>query len=136
MGHPVFSKENQWGDFPAAAVAWKISDEDFLKNSKTISSLKLRAGYGITGQQEVEEKDIFLNRYRAGNENSQYQFNNSVIRSLIASEINPDLKWEETATIEFGIDYGLFDERVSGSLNFFQKNSNRFIIYCCCSRWH
>lgn len=127
-GTSRFSKENQWGDFPAAAVAWNISDEDFLKDSKTISSLKLRAGYGITGQQEVEEKDIFLNRYRAGDENSQYQFNNSVIRSLITSEINPDLKWEETATIELGVDYGLFDERISGSLNFFQKNSTDLLF--------
>ncbi|WP_341215101.1 SusC/RagA family TonB-linked outer membrane protein [uncultured Wocania sp.] len=127
-GTSRFSKENQWGNFPAAALAWNISDEDFLKNSKTISSLKLRAGYGITGQQAVNEKDIFLNRYRGGNVNSQYQFNNTVVQSLIASEINPNLKWEETATIEFGIDYGLFDERISGSLNFFQKNSTDLLF--------
>lgn len=127
-GTSRFSKENQWGDFPAAALAWNISDEDFLKDSKTISSLKLRAGYGITGQQAVNEKDIFLNRYRGGNVNSQYQFNNTVIQSLIASEINPDLKWEETATIEFGVDYGLIEERISGSLNFFQKNSTDLLF--------
>lgn len=127
-GTSRFSKDNQWGDFPAAALAWKISDEAFLKDSKLISSLKLRAGYGITGQQAVDEKDIFLNRYRGGNENSQYQFGNQVIQSLIASEINPDLKWEETTTIEFGIDYGLFNESVSGSLNFFQKNSTDLLF--------
>ncbi|MFH4966488.1 SusC/RagA family TonB-linked outer membrane protein [Gaetbulibacter sp. M235] len=127
-GTSRFSKDNQWGDFPAAAIAWKISDEDFLKDSKTISTLKLRAGYGITGQQDVSEKDIFLNRYRAGNENSQYQFNNTVINSLIASEINPDLKWEETTTIELGLDYGLFDERLTGSLNLFQKNSKDLLF--------
>ena len=127
-GTSRFSKENQWGDFPAAALAWNISDEDFLKDSKLISNLKLRASYGITGQQELQEKDIFLNRYRAGNVNSQYQFGNTVIQSLIASEINPDIKWEETATLEFGIDYGLFDERLSGSLNFFQKNSTDLLF--------
>ncbi|GGK21456.1 SusC/RagA family TonB-linked outer membrane protein [Yeosuana aromativorans] len=127
-GTSRFSKDNQWGDFPAAAVAWNISDEDFLKDSKVISNLKLRAGYGITGQQAVNEKDIFLNRYRGGDANSQYQFNNQVINSLIASEINPNLKWEETATIEFGIDYGLFNERLSGSLNFFQKNSTDLLF--------
>ena len=127
-GTSRFSKENQWGDFPAAAIAWNISDEDFLKDSKTISSLKLRGGYGITGQQAISEKDIFLNRYRGGSQNSQYQFDNEVIQSLIASEINPDLKWEETTTIEFGIDYGLFDERISGSLNFFQKNSTDLLF--------
>lgn len=127
-GTSRFSKENQWGDFPAAAVAWNISDEDFLKESKVISNLKLRAGYGITGQQAISEKDIFLNRYRGGSLNSQYQFSNEVIQSLIASEINPNLKWEETKTLEFGIDYGLFDERLSGSLNFFQKNSTDLLF--------
>lgn len=128
-GTSRFSEENRWGgNFPAAAVAWNISDEDFLKDSKTISNLKLRAGYGITGQQSISEKDIFLNRYRGGDANSQYQFGNQVIQSLIASEINPDIKWEETATIEFGIDYGVFDNRVSGSLNFFQKNSTDLLF--------
>ncbi|WP_418604253.1 SusC/RagA family TonB-linked outer membrane protein [Hwangdonia sp.] len=128
-GTSRFSKDNQWGDFPAAALAWNLSDEDFLKESKTISSLKLRAGYGITGQQAFfGANDIYLNRYRGGDSNSQYQFDNIVIQSLIASEINPDLKWEETATMEFGIDYGLFDQRVSGSLNFFQKNSTDLLF--------
>ena len=127
-GTSRFSEENRWGNFPAAAVAWNISDEDFLKDSKTISNLKIRAGYGITGQQSISEKDIFLNRYRGGDANSQYQFGNQVIQSLIASEINPDIKWEETATIEFGIDYGVFDNRVSGSLNFFQKNSTDLLF--------
>ena len=127
-GTSRFSKENQWGDFPAAALAWNMSDEDFLKDSKLFSSLKLRASYGITGQQELQEKDIFLNRYRGGDANSQYQFGNQIIESLIASEINPDIKWEETATFEFGIDYGLLDERLSGSLNFFQKNSTDLLF--------
>jgi len=109
-------------------VAWKISDEDFLKDSKVISSLKLRAGYGITGQQDVGEKDIFLSRFRGGNENSQYQFDNVPIQSLIASEVNPNLKWEETTTIELGFDYGLFNEKLTGSLNLFQKNSDDLLF--------
>ncbi|TYA69928.1 SusC/RagA family TonB-linked outer membrane protein [Seonamhaeicola marinus] len=127
-GTSRFSKDNQWGDFPAAAFAWTISDEDFMKESKVFSNLKLRLGYGITGQQSITEKDIFLNRYRSGRTDSQFQFDNEVIQSLIASEINPDLKWEETATIEMGIDYGLFDNKVSGSLNFFQKNSTDLLF--------
>ncbi|WP_242203150.1 SusC/RagA family TonB-linked outer membrane protein [Aestuariivivens insulae] len=127
-GTSRFIKKNRWGDFPAAALAWNISDEDFLKNSSVVSNLKLRAGYGITGQQSIPDKSIFLNRYRAGNENSQYQFDNQVIQSLIASEINPDLKWEETTTLEFGIDYGLFNNRLSGALNLFQKNSKDLLF--------
>ncbi|WP_299556873.1 SusC/RagA family TonB-linked outer membrane protein [Seonamhaeicola sp.] len=127
-GTSRFSQDNQWGDFPAAAFAWTISDEDFMKDSSVFSNLKLRLGYGITGQQSISEKDIFLNRYRGGRSDSQFQFGNEVILSLIASEINPDLKWEDTTTLEVGIDYGLFDNKVSGSLNFFQKNSTDLLF--------
>jgi len=113
----------------AAAVAWNISDEDFLKDSSALSSLKLRAGWGITGQQDIgSNSDIYLSRYRQGNENSQYQFGNEVIQSLIPLEINPDLKWEETQTIEFGVDYGLFDDRITGSLGVFQKDSEDLLF--------
>ncbi|WP_282123637.1 SusC/RagA family TonB-linked outer membrane protein [Algibacter mikhailovii] len=127
-GTSRFSKDNQWGNFPAAAVAWNMSEEDFLKDSNTFSNLKLRASYGITGQQSISQKDIFLNRYRAGRGDSQYQFGNSTISSLIASEINPDLKWEETKTFEVGVDYGLFDNALSGSLNYFNKNSDDLLF--------
>ncbi len=127
-GTSRFSDENRWGNFPAAAVAWNISDEDFLKDSNAFSSLKLRAGWGITGQQGIDQGALFLSRYRQGNENSQYQFGNIPIASLIPSEINPDLKWEETQTIEFGIDYGLFDDRITGSLGVFQKDSEDLLF--------
>jgi len=127
-GTSRFGPENQWGNFYAGALAWKISDEDFLKDSNTISNLKLRTSYGITGQQEIGERDLFLSRYRVGNENSQYQFGNGVIESLIPLEINPDLKWEETATFEVGIDYGLFDNKLNGSINYFQKNSKDLLF--------
>ena len=127
-GTSRFSDKNRWGNFPAAAVAWNMSEEDFLKDSNTISNLKLRASYGITGQQSISQKDIFLNRYRAGRADSQYQFGNNPISSLIASEINPDIKWEETTTVEFGIDYGLFNNRLSGSLSYFNKNSDDLLF--------
>lgn len=127
-GTSRFSENNRWGDFWSGALAWQISDEDFLKDSETISNLKLRVGYGLTGQQEIGERDLFLSRFRAGNENSQFQFGNQIVRSLIPSEINPDLKWEETTTIELGLDYGLFNNRISGSLNVFQKDSEDLLF--------
>lgn len=127
-GTSRFSEENRWGNFPAAAVAWNMSEEDFLKDSNVISNLKLRASYGITGQQSISQKDIFLNRYRSGRADSQYQFGNNTVSSLIASEINPDIKWEETTTIEFGIDYGLFDNKLTGSLNYFNKDSDDLLF--------
>ena len=127
-GTSRFASKNRWGNFPGAALAWKISEEDFLKDSKFVSSLKLRASYGVTGQQEISEKDIFLNRYRSGNENSQYLFGGVPISTNIPSAINEDIKWEETATIEFGIDYGLFNDRVTGSISAFQKNSTDLLF--------
>ncbi|MEM5563803.1 SusC/RagA family TonB-linked outer membrane protein [Psychroserpens sp. AS72] len=127
-GTSRFSEDNRWGNFYAGALAWQISEEDFLKDSETISDLKLRVGYGVTGQQEIGERDLFLSRYRGGNANSQYQFGNTTITSLIPSEINPDLKWEETTTLEIGIDYGLFNNKISGSLNVFQKDSEDLLF--------
>ena len=127
-GTSRFSEDNQFGDFGSIAGAWQISDEDFLKDSETISNLKLRASYGITGQQEIGERDLFLSRYRGGNENSIYQFGNSPVRSFIPSEINPDIKWEETRTIEVGLDYGLFNNKINGYLNVFQKDSEDLLF--------
>ncbi|MFY0630350.1 MAG: SusC/RagA family TonB-linked outer membrane protein [Flavobacteriaceae bacterium] len=128
-GTSRFSSENRWGNFGGAAVAWRMSDEDFLKDSKVISELKLRASYGQTGQQNLPGvNDIYLNRYRFGNQNSQFLFGGNLIASTIPSVVNPDLKWEETTTLEFGIDYGLFDNKVSGSINYFQKTSEDLLF--------
>lgn len=128
-GTSRFSEDNRWGDFPAVAAAWNISDEDFLKDSKVFSNLKLRAGWGITGQQDIGvNSSLYLNRYRAGDLNSQYQFANVPISSVIPSEVNPDIKWEETRTIEFGLDYGLFNNAISGSIGVFQKDSEDLLF--------
>ena len=121
-GTSRFGPENRWGDFGGAALAWRMSDEDFLKDNKVISELKLRASYGINGQQEGISGDLYLDKYRFGNQNSQYLFGGNPIQSTIPSE-RSNLKWEKTATIELGIDYGLFDNKITGSINAFQKNS-------------
>jgi len=127
-GTSRFSEENRWGNFPAAAFAWRISDEDFLKDSKVISELKLRASYGITGQQDIPNNEIYLSTYRFGNTNSRYIFGGNPIQSTIPQAINPDIKWEETATLEFGLDYGLFDNKFTGSIGVFQKNSTDLLF--------
>ncbi|MFD0991889.1 SusC/RagA family TonB-linked outer membrane protein [Tenacibaculum geojense] len=127
-GTSRFSEENRWGDFGGAAFAWKISEEEFLKSSKTFSDLKLRVSYGFTGQQNLEnDKDIYLNRYRFGNQNSQYVFNGQVVQATIPSPINPDIKWEETATFEVGLDYGLFN-KFNGSISYFNKKSTDLLF--------
>ena len=121
-GTSRFGPENRWGNFGGAALAWRISDEKFLKDNKTISELKLRASYGVNGQQDGIAGDLYLDRYRFGNQDSQYIFGGVPIQSTIPSE-RSNLKWEETATVEVGVDYGLFDNKITGSINAFQKNS-------------
>jgi TonB-linked SusC/RagA family outer membrane protein len=121
-GTSRFGPENRWGDFGGAALGWRMSDEDFLKDSEVISELKLRASYGINGQQDGISGDLYLDKYRFGNQGSGYLFGGVPIQSTIPSE-RSNLKWENTATIEFGIDYGLFDNKITGSINAFQKNS-------------
>lgn len=128
-GTSRFSKNNRWGNFGGAAIAWNLSDEDFLKDSQVISNLKLRASYGLTGQQNLPGvNDLYLNRYRFGNINSRYLFGNATVQSTIPSVVNPNLKWEETTTIEFGVDYGLFDNRYNGVLSVFQKTSDDLLF--------
>jgi iron complex outermembrane receptor protein len=121
-GTSRFGPQNRWGDFGGAALAWRMSDEDFLKDNKVISDLKLRASYGINGQQDGIAGDLYLDRYRFGNQNSQYLFGGVPIQSTIPSP-RSSLRWEKVATVELGIDYGLFNNRISGSINAFQKNS-------------
>ncbi|MFD2529141.1 SusC/RagA family TonB-linked outer membrane protein [Polaribacter marinaquae] len=123
-GTSRFSTKNRWGNFPSAAFAWKIK-EDFFPNSQTISSLKLRLGWGITGQQDIGRNnlDLFLSRYIKGLPSSQYIFGNTITQVGIPQFRNEDLKWEETTTYNIGFDYGLFNDKISGSIEGFHKES-------------
>ncbi|MBE9575940.1 SusC/RagA family TonB-linked outer membrane protein [Flavobacterium proteolyticum] len=121
-GTSRFGESNRWGNFPAAAFAWKVK-EDFFKNSKLISDLKLRLGWGITGQQEIVESLFYRQLYNIGNGNSQYIFGNDPISIAVPSAYGP-LKWEETTTYNAGIDFGIADNKLSGSVDLFYKKSN------------
>ena len=122
-GTSRFSEENRWGNFPAAALAWKISEENFLKDSNAISDLKLRLGWGIAGQQDISAAYAFLGRTNLSSLISQYIFGNTPILTGIPQTRLEDLKWEETTTYNVGLDYGLFNNKVSGSLEVYLKES-------------
>ena len=123
-GSSRFSEENRWGDFYGAAFAWKISNENFLKDSKFISDLKLRLGYGLTGQQDIGTSLSYLPTYStATSPQAQYQFGDSFYSFGRPEGYNANLKWEETATSNIGLDYGFFDNRLTGSLDLFYKKS-------------
>jgi TonB-dependent starch-binding outer membrane protein SusC len=120
-GTSRFGEENRWGNFPAVAFAWKLK-EDFFKNTTKLSDLKLRLGWGITGQQAIPDALFYLPQYNLGDPNSQYIIG-GVSYPIGVPAANGPLKWEETFTYNAGLDYGFFENRLSGSLDFFYKKS-------------
>jgi TonB-dependent starch-binding outer membrane protein SusC len=126
-GSSRFSPENRYGVFPAVAVAWRINDEDFLKNSTTVSTLKLRASYGVTGNQDGIGDYGYIPSYYLSNNGSQYQFGNSYYNLYTPSPYVSNLKWEQTASTNIGVDYGFLNNRITGSLEYYYKNTTNLI---------
>jgi iron complex outermembrane receptor protein len=127
-GSSRFAKENRFGNFPAASFAWKASN-DFFKDSETVSDLKLRVGWGITGQQDIgDAANIYLQKYVTGSGSSQYTFGTTALPIAISSAYNEQIKWEETTTYNAGVDYGLFKNRINGSVDVFYKISSDLLV--------
>lgn len=118
-----FSDKHRWGLFPSMALAWKIKNESFLKDVEVISDMKLRAGYGVTGQQDGLSDYFPIIRYSTNGLGSRYSFGNTAYTTVFPQVYNPDLKWEETATANIGLDYGFFDHRILGSVNLYSKKT-------------
>ncbi|MBW8682805.1 SusC/RagA family TonB-linked outer membrane protein [Chitinophaga rhizophila] len=114
-----------WGNFPSVAFAWRLKDESFLKTSKTVSDLKLRLGYGVTGQENigVGKEYAALSRYTYGDANSSYQLGDAFYKTLRAAGYDQNIKWEQTATYNVALDYGFLDNRISGSVDFYYKKT-------------
>ena len=122
-GTSRFSEDNRWGNFAGGAFAWNVSEEGFLKDNATLSTLKLRVGYGTTGQQDISAQYDYLRRVTLGTINSQYVFGNTVYATARPEGYNENIKWEELAEANVGIDYGFFNDRITGSINYFDKKS-------------
>lgn len=124
-GSTKFGENNKYGIFPSFAVAWRLSDEDFIP--ELFSDLKIRAGYGLTGNQEIPNNLVYQ-RQRW----SDYSFaENGNVNGGFLGDVsfnNPDLKWESSTQYNLGIDYGFSNNRVRGSLNFYHKNTNDLLI--------
>ncbi len=121
-GSSRFDENNRWANFPAAAFAWKVN-QDFFKESKTINDLKLRLGWGITGQQDVGNRNDYLQQYNIGSGSSQYYFGSVPYPIAVSARQSYNLKWEETTTYNAGIDFGLFNSRITGAFDVFYKDS-------------
>jgi TonB-dependent starch-binding outer membrane protein SusC len=122
-GSSRFSPDTRWGLFPSAAFAWNISEESFLKGNKVLSNLKLRLGYGITGQQEIGNDYAYIANYNLGAETAQYQFGNTFYQVQRPVGYDANIKWEETKTINIGLDFGFLNGRISGSLDYYNKET-------------
>jgi iron complex outermembrane receptor protein len=122
-GSSRFSPENRWGNFFSGAVAWSIADEEFMRDSETVSTLKLRIGYGETGQQEIGSDFGYLPVYTPGQNNVRYQFGDRFINTLRPEGYDSEIKWEESATSNIGIDYGFLNDRITGSLEYYIRKT-------------
>jgi iron complex outermembrane receptor protein len=125
-GSSVFGKNKEWGYFPAASIAWRLSEEDFIKNISFISDLKLRASYGETGNA------FGIGAYdaqRLYNKSGTYYNNGVFAASFRTSQgANPDLQWEVTSTKNIGIDYGFLKGKITGSIDMYEKTTTDMIF--------
>lgn len=129
-GSSKFSRGNRWGYFPAVALAWRASNEAFLKDITWLSNLKLRFSYGHSGNDRIDS-DLFLKMYKLGDvaksagwgeqQNYFYDF-------YLKYPVNPKVKWETTITRNIGIDYGFFNERLNGSLDFYWNTTKDLLL--------
>jgi iron complex outermembrane receptor protein len=124
-GSSKFSKANRWGVFPSVAVGWRIKDESFLKNVAVINDLKLRASYGLTGQQGIGSNYLYQQNYYLSGNQSLYQFGNSFYNLYAPGGFNAAIKWEDTKTLNVGVDFSILKNRVSGSIEFYEKKTEQ-----------
>ncbi len=119
---------HKWGYFPSASAAWRISDESFMaKTNSWLSNLKLRAGWGATGNNATQE-NYPSNLLYSGKLN--YAFSNSMTPAIYLMQIaNKDLKWETTYQTNVGLDFGLFNNRISGSVDLYNKDTKDLLLY-------
>lgn len=122
-GSSRFSPDNRWGFFPSAGFTWRIKNESFLKDNKTLSSLNLRLSYGITGQQDGIANYSYLPNYSVNVNESQYRFGDQFYRPFSPIAYDQDIRWESTATYNAGLDYGFMDGRISGSIDVYRKDT-------------
>lgn len=122
-GTSRFNKDNRWGTFPSLALAWRISEESFLENWEVLSNLKLRGSYGVTGQQDGIGNYNYLPVYTGSQSGAEYQFGNTFYPTYRPEAYASDLKWETTTAWNAGIDFGFFNNRLSGSVDFYTRKT-------------
>lgn len=118
-----FSKDTRWGTFPSVALGWTLTEEPWLKNQKVLSNLKLRASYGVTGQQEGIGNYNYLPVYTYSVTGAEAFINGQYINTYRPEAYVSDLKWETTTSWNFGLDFGFLDGRIGGAIDFYTRKT-------------
>jgi len=126
-----FSPKERWGLFPAVALAWHVANESWMRTSDTFSDLKLRMGYGVTGQQNLNNGNDYpyFAQYTISNSSARYRLGNQYYYTLRPEGYDANIKWETTITYNAGIDFGFFKNRITGSLDGYIKSTSDLINY-------
>ena len=123
-----FSKANRSAFFPGMAAAWVASKEDFLAGNKTLTNLKVRFGWGVTGQQDMPTNFSYIPQYTTASNGSFYTFGNTIISPVSPQFYSETIKWEETTTTNVGVDYELFG-KVRGTVDVYKKHTKDLLAY-------
>ena len=118
-----FSKDTRWGTFPSVALGWTLTEEPWLKDNKVVSNLKLRASYGVTGQQEGIGNYNYLPVYTSSVTGAEALINGQYITTYRPEAYVSDLKWETTTSWNFGLDFGFLDGRIGGAIDFYTRKT-------------
>ena len=134
-GSTKFGKNNKYATFPSFALGWNIYKESFMENT-VFSNLKLRASWGKSGNQEIPSKQTKLSYGESFEDNDIYPLDESVVSRedypyglVFARTANPDLQWEESTQTNIGLDFGFFDQRLTGTVDYFFKETNDVLLY-------
>jgi iron complex outermembrane receptor protein len=126
-GSSRFGPANQWGTFPSVAVAWRLSQEPFMQGMSSISDLKLRASWGVTGNQQFANYQQYL-VYTLGTAQAEAQMGNAFVPTLRPAAIDTNIKWEQTTSYNVGLDFGFHNQRISGAIDWYTKNTSDLIF--------
>ena len=125
-GSSVFGENHKWGNFPSASVAWKLSEENFMKGLTFVNDLKLRVGYGVTGNQQglYPQNSLQL----VGSAGQTYFSGSQITNFVIIQNANADLGWESRAQTNIGLDFSLFKNRLSGSVDVYTATTKNLLF--------
>ena len=129
-----FSKDTRWGLFPALALGWKINNMAFMKDASSINDLKLRLGWGVTGQQDIGDYYPYLAMYQQATQGSYYPVVDAdgkvqYVPTLYPGAYNKDIKWEETTTWNAGVDVAFLNNRITASLDWYLRETKDLLAY-------